>query len=88
MLGDRLRPFAYGTDNAEAYLIAHHLLLGDTIMLTPLLAKCHARGPEAEIVMTCAVRSWVWGRSRVAQVCAAAPRGTLWPRRTVGSIWR
>lgn len=35
-------------------LVAHHLLLGDTIMLTPLLAKCRERWPEADIVMTCA----------------------------------
>lgn len=34
-------------------LIAHHLLLGDTIMLTPLVAKCRERWPEAKIVMTC-----------------------------------
>lgn len=34
-------------------LIAHDLLLGDTIMLTPLLAKCRERWPDAEIVMTC-----------------------------------
>ena len=32
-------------------LIAHHLLLGDTLMLTPLLAKLRARYPAAEIVM-------------------------------------
>jgi ADP-heptose:LPS heptosyltransferase len=36
-------------------LVAHHLLLGDTIMLTPLLAKCRARWPDAEVVMTCPV---------------------------------
>jgi ADP-heptose:LPS heptosyltransferase len=36
-------------------LIAHHLLLGDTIMLTPLIAKCRARWPEAEIVMSCPI---------------------------------
>ena len=35
-------------------LIAHDLLLGDTIMLTPLLAKCRERWPSADIVMTCA----------------------------------
>ena len=34
-------------------LIAHHLLLGDTIMLTPLVAKCRARWPDADIVLTC-----------------------------------
>lgn len=34
-------------------LIAHHLLLGDTIMLTPLIKKARQRFPDAEIVMTC-----------------------------------
>ena len=33
-------------------LIAHHLLLGDTLMLTPLLAKLRAQYPKAEIIMT------------------------------------
>lgn len=33
-------------------LIAHHLLLGDTLMLTPLLAKLRAQYPAAEIIMT------------------------------------
>jgi ADP-heptose:LPS heptosyltransferase len=33
-------------------LLAHHLLLGDTLMLTPLMAKLRARYPEAEIAMT------------------------------------
>jgi len=32
-------------------LIAHHLLLGDTLMLTPLLAKLRERYPLAEVVM-------------------------------------
>ena len=32
-------------------LIAHHLLLGDTLMLTPLLAKLRARYPSADITM-------------------------------------
>jgi len=32
-------------------LIAHHLLLGDTLMLTPLLAKLRAQFPYAELVM-------------------------------------
>lgn len=32
-------------------LIAHHLLLGDTLMLTPLVAKLRACHPAAEIVM-------------------------------------
>lgn len=33
-------------------LVAHHLLLGDTLMLTPLLAKLREQYPAAEIVMT------------------------------------
>ena len=32
-------------------LVAHHLLLGDTLMLTPLLAKLRERHPRADIVM-------------------------------------
>ena len=32
-------------------LIAHHLLLGDTLMLTPLLAKLRERYAAADIVM-------------------------------------
>lgn len=34
-------------------LIAHHLLLGDTIMLTPLIKKARLQFPQAEIFMTC-----------------------------------
>ena len=33
-------------------LVAHHLLLGDTLMLTPLLKKLATRYPQAEIAMT------------------------------------
>jgi ADP-heptose:LPS heptosyltransferase len=32
-------------------LIAHHLLLGDTLMLTPLIAKLRERHPGADLVM-------------------------------------
>src|SRR5690242_439336 len=32
-------------------LIVQHLLLGDTVMLTPLLKKARARYPRAEIAM-------------------------------------
>jgi ADP-heptose:LPS heptosyltransferase len=34
-------------------LVAHHMLLGDTIMLAPLLKKLRSRFPDAEILMTC-----------------------------------
>jgi len=33
-------------------LVAHHLLLGDTLMLTPLLAKLRELFPQAEVMMT------------------------------------
>ncbi|CAG0982074.1 hypothetical protein BURK2_01901 [Burkholderiales bacterium] len=35
----------------QRVLIAHHLLLGDTLMLTALLAKLREQYPEAEVVM-------------------------------------
>lgn len=38
-------------DTPQRILIAHHLLLGDTLMLTPLIAKLHTLYPKAEILM-------------------------------------
>jgi ADP-heptose:LPS heptosyltransferase len=38
--------------NPARILVLHHLLLGDTLMLTALLAKLRARHPAAAIVMT------------------------------------
>lgn len=35
----------------RSILIAHHLLLGDTLMLTPLLAKLREQHPQARIAM-------------------------------------
>jgi ADP-heptose:LPS heptosyltransferase len=46
----RRRPSA----RPERILIAHSLLLGDTLMLTALLARLRGRYPRAEIVMTVA----------------------------------
>ncbi|MDW9256182.1 putative aDP-heptose--lipooligosaccharide heptosyltransferase II [Burkholderia thailandensis] len=34
-------------------LIAHHLLLGDTLLLTPLVAKLREQYPDAQIVLAC-----------------------------------
>ncbi|MCC2654403.1 MAG: heptosyltransferase, partial [Microvirga sp.] len=45
--GRRRRP-----ERVDRLLIAHHLLLGDTVMLTALLKKARTRFPEAEIAMT------------------------------------
>lgn len=44
--GRRSRPV-----DPERILIAHHLLLGDTLMLTALVAKLRERHPAADIVM-------------------------------------
>ena len=49
--GKRSRPARPGR-----ILVAHQLLLGDTLMLTPLLARLRRRHPEAEIVMTVSPR--------------------------------
>ena len=40
-------------ENPTRILIVHHLLLGDSLMLTPLLAKLREKWPTAEIVLTC-----------------------------------
>jgi hypothetical protein len=40
-------------DVPRRILIAHSFLLGDTIMLAPLLKKLRAQFPRAEILMTC-----------------------------------
>lgn len=44
-------------DVPRRILLAHHLLLGDTIMLTPLIAKLRERFPQAYIAMT-TPRAW------------------------------
>lgn len=48
-------------------LIAHHLLLGDTLVLAPLLKKLRAMYADAEIVMTC--------RPPFAELYASRPYG-------------
>ncbi|HVE09752.1 MAG TPA: glycosyltransferase family 9 protein [Paraburkholderia sp.] len=37
----------------QRILIAHHLLLGDTLLLTPLVAKLRTLYPRADIVLAC-----------------------------------
>lgn len=48
LVRQRVRPI-----EVRRILIAHHLLLGDTIMLAPLLKKLRGRYPSADIVMLC-----------------------------------
>jgi len=52
-LAARLRPAAPRGDPRRV-LIAHNLLLGDTLMLTPLVAKLRERHPTAEVVLLAA----------------------------------
>lgn len=44
-------PARCAPETPRRILIVHHLLLGDTLMLTPLLAKLRQNHPDAEIVM-------------------------------------
>jgi ADP-heptose:LPS heptosyltransferase len=52
---NRLRPSRRrAPDKPGRILVAHRLLLGDTLMLTPMIARLRRRYPRAEIVMTVA----------------------------------
>jgi len=69
----------------QRILIAHHLLLGDTLMLTPLVAKLRERHPAADLVMAVP--------EAFAPLYARAPYGLRaigWdPRRPSASpLWR
>lgn len=57
-------------------LVAHNLLLGDTLMLTPLLAKLRERFRQAEVVMTVspAIAPLYAGRPYDASVVPYDPR--------------
>ncbi|HRO58373.1 MAG TPA: glycosyltransferase family 9 protein [Burkholderiaceae bacterium] len=48
-----LKPLRRRPRQIRRVLIAHHLLLGDTLLLAPLLAKLRARYPDAEIALAC-----------------------------------
>lgn len=75
MAGAALRRIAGGRvppRQPRRILIAHHLLLGDTLLLTALLAKLRRLYPGAEIVMTVPVA--------IAPLYSGQPYGvTVWP---------
>lgn len=48
-----LKPLRRKPQRPASILIAHHLLLGDTLLLTPLLAKLREQYPAARIVLAC-----------------------------------
>jgi len=64
-------------------LIAHHLLLGDTLMLTPLVKKLRAQYPDADIAMTVA--------DAIAPLYATKPYGVralaFDPRRSASALF-
>lgn len=74
------------SDAPRRILVAHHLLLGDTLMLTPLLAKLRERHPAAEIVMTTPRRllPLYEGRPYGVQAVAYDPRDPA----TLRALWR
>ncbi|GLU35238.1 heptosyltransferase [Trinickia caryophylli] len=48
-----LKPWHRKPQRPKRILIAHHLLLGDTLLLTPLLAKLRQQYPDAQVVLAC-----------------------------------
>lgn len=48
-----LKPLRRRPVQLRRVLVAHNLLLGDTLLLTPLLAKLREQHPNAQIVLTC-----------------------------------
>lgn len=48
-----LKPLRRKPAHLRRILIAHHLLLGDTLLLTPLVAKLREQHPDAQIVLAC-----------------------------------
>ncbi|SDH80034.1 glycosyltransferase family 9 protein [Paraburkholderia phenazinium] len=48
-----LKPLRRRPASVQRILLAHHLLLGDTLLLTPLLAKLRAQYPQAQIALAC-----------------------------------
>jgi ADP-heptose:LPS heptosyltransferase len=72
-------------EDPRRILVAHHLLLGDTLMLTPLLAKLRQRYPRADVVMAVP--------DLFAPLYARAPYGVRalgWNPRTpaASALWR
>ncbi|AUG98671.1 glycosyltransferase family 9 protein [Prodigiosinella confusarubida] len=47
------KPWRRPPTHVRSILVAHNLLLGDTVMLTPLLSKLRQNYPDARIVLLC-----------------------------------
>ncbi|MDB5799483.1 MAG: heptosyltransferase [Rhodocyclales bacterium] len=72
--------------NPARILVAHHLLLGDTLMLSALLARLRRNHPQAQIVMTCpqAIVPLYAGKPWGVQAMAYDPRDAT----TLCALWR
>ena len=89
LLRNRLRRKPLDAAAPRTILVAQLLLLGDTVMLAPLLAKLRERHPNARIVLTCppgllrlfegrpwGVEAIAWDvrdTASLARLCAAGP---------------
>jgi ADP-heptose:LPS heptosyltransferase len=62
-----LKPLRRKPARPASIFVAHHLLLGDTLLLTPLLAKLREQHADARIVLACP--------KAIAPLFAAAPFG-------------
>jgi ADP-heptose:LPS heptosyltransferase len=71
-----LKPLSRKPSSPRRIFIAHHLLLGDTLLLTPLLAKLRSEYPSAQIVMACprAIVPLYSGRPFAVDALAFDPR--------------
>lgn len=71
----------------RSIFVAHHLLLGDTLLLTPLLAKLREQHPDARIVLACpkAIAPLYAGEPFGVQAFAFDPRDSVSVRRLLGS---
>jgi len=70
----------------QRILVAHHLLLGDTLMLSALLSKLRHNHPQAEIIMACpkAILPLYAGKPWSVQAIAYEPRDAS----TLLALWR
>ncbi|EJO55733.1 glycosyltransferase family 9 protein [Burkholderia multivorans] len=71
----------------SSVLVAHHLLLGDTLLLTPLLAKLREQYPDARIALACpkAIAPLFARAPFGVEALAFDPRDAASVRRLVGS---
>jgi ADP-heptose:LPS heptosyltransferase len=70
------KAFRQRPTDVSSILIAHHLLLGDTLLLTPLVAKLRMQYPHARIALTCpkAIMPLYAGRPYGAEALPFDPR--------------